>query len=77
MNEFHDKELELAYNQGIISTLYIPGGSADFAVYIAAQGKAAELHSINGKFRWVVTPENGEPYVARPIDAVVYTPQNS
>ncbi len=69
MSDLYDKELEDLYNKGGIPTLYIPGTGADFVVYIQGLGNKAQLHSINGKFRWVVTTPKGERSVVRPDEA--------
>lgn len=52
-----------------METVYIPGGSADFVVFIDSQREKAELKSIEGHFRWVITREDGTQYIARPEDA--------
>lgn len=46
--------------------IYIPGEGPDFVVFIHQQGGKAQLTSIDGHFRWVITPEEGEPFIARP-----------
>lgn len=55
-------------------TVFIPGEAPDFVVFIKAQGEHAQLHAIEGHFRWVITREDGTRYIARPGNAVVYNP---
>lgn len=52
-----------------METIYIKGGSSDFVVFIKSLGDKAELQGIDGKFRWVVTREDGTQYIARPEEA--------
>lgn len=46
--------------------VYVPGGASDFVVFIQALKDAAQLYSIEGHARWVVTREDGTEYIARP-----------
>lgn len=48
---------------------YVAGAGPDFVVYINSLGEAAQLHSIKGYARWIVTREDGSKYIARPIEA--------
>lgn len=49
-----------------METIYIPGGTADFVVFIHAQGDKAQLESVEGHGRWIITREDGTKYIARP-----------
>ncbi len=48
------------------TTEYVEGASADFIVFIQSLGDKAQLHSIDGKARWVVTKEDGSQVIYRP-----------
>jgi hypothetical protein len=52
-----------------METIFIKGNSADFVVFIQGLGDKAELRGIDGKFRWVVTRDDGTEYVARPEES--------
>lgn len=52
-----------------LETIYIEGGDVDFVVFIHAQKDKAELKSIDGHGRWVITREDGTQYIARPDEA--------
>ena len=45
---------------------YIPGNSADFVVFVQGLKDKAQLKSVDGKFRWVITRDDGTEYIARP-----------
>lgn len=45
---------------------YIPGSSPDFVVFVKSLGNKAQLKGIDGKFRWVITRDDGTEYIARP-----------
>lgn len=47
-------------------TEYIPGGDADFVVFVQSLGNKAELVSIEGHARWLVTRDDGTKYIVRP-----------
>lgn len=47
---------------------YIPGNAAEFVVFIQNLGDAAQIKSIEGHARWVITREDGMQYIARPWD---------
>lgn len=47
-------------------TEYIP--DKDFAVFVKSFKENAELASIGGKFRWVLTKDDGTRYIVRPFE---------
>lgn len=60
---------ELAYTGESLEIEYIKGSAADFVVFIQSLGDKATLKGIDGKFRWVITREDGSKYIARPESA--------
>lgn len=56
-------------NEGDLPVEYVPGGGADFVVFIQGLKNKAQLHSVDGHARWVVTREDGSRYIARPQEA--------
>ena len=52
-----------------LETVYIEGMGADFVVFIQSQGDKAQLSTIDGHARWIVTREDGTRYICRPIEA--------
>ena len=54
-----------------METKYIPGDSVAFIKFIQELGigDKANLKTIEGKFRWVITAEDGTEYIARPEEA--------
>lgn len=50
-----------------METIYIPGDSAAFKVYVDEH--KAELKNIDGHSRWVVTNEDGTKVIVRPEEA--------
>ena len=52
-----------------LSVEYIQGNASDFVVFIKSLGEAAQIKSIGGRGRWVVTREDGTQYIARPAEA--------
>lgn len=45
---------------------YVPGGDSDFVVFIKSLGDKAQMKSIDGHARWIVTREDETQYIARP-----------
>lgn len=48
---------------------YIKGNSTDYVLFIQGLKDKAELKSVDGHARWVVTRDDGTRYIARPQDA--------
>ncbi len=63
-----DKDFIPEYTGDSLEIEYVPGKSPDFVVYIQALGDKAELSSVEGHARWVVTREDGTKFIARPED---------
>ncbi len=55
-----------------LEIIYIPGDGIAFQNFIAAQGRGvnANLTTIDGNMRWVITREDGTRYIARPEEAM-------
>lgn len=51
---------------------YVPGGTAEFVIYIKSLGESAQVTSVDGKMRWVVTREDGSRFVARPQETELH-----
>ena len=49
-----------------LETVYVPGAGPDFVVYIQSFKTKAQLTSIDGRARWVITKKDGTQYIARP-----------
>jgi hypothetical protein len=49
-----------------METILIPGEGPDFVAFIHGQNDKARIEAIEGKFRWVITREDGTEYIARP-----------
>lgn len=45
---------------------YVSGGATEFVIYIKSLGESAQVTSVDGKMRWVVTRDDGSRFVARP-----------
>lgn len=51
---------------------YIPGNNADFVVFVKELGDKAVLKVVEGKFRWMITRDDGTEYIARPEESKVF-----
>ncbi len=49
----------------MIPEIFIP--EEEFVAYVKAKGDAASLISLDGKYRWKITNEDGSEYIVRPI----------
>lgn len=49
-----------------LETEYVPGTATDFIIFIQSLGDKANMKSIDGHARWVITREDGTKYIARP-----------
>ncbi len=59
-NNMEDRDLPIEY---------IKGNSVEYVLFIQGLKDKAELKSVDGHARWVVTREDGSKYIARPEDA--------
>lgn len=59
----------LTYDGPPLETEYIKGNDVDFVVFIQRLKDKAALKGIDGKFRWIVTRDDGTKYIARPESA--------
>ncbi len=57
--------------EGELETVYIEGDSVAFVSFISSQGRGvnANLASVEGNMRWVITRPDGSRYIARPQEA--------
>ncbi len=61
--------MSFKYEGGELPIEYIEGTGADFVVFIKGLGDKAQIKSIDGHARWIVTKEDGSQYIARPKEA--------
>lgn len=52
-----------------LDTVYIKGAGPDFAIFIQSKGDKAQIVTIGGHARWIVTRDDGTKYIARPEEA--------
>lgn len=57
--------------EGELETVYIEGDNLAFIQFIAETGRGtnANLASVEGNMRWVITRPDGSRYIARPQEA--------